>query len=224
MTGRSRSCGSPDELLEHLEAVHLRHLHVEEHEVEALAAQHLERHAPVLRGCGLVALLLEAAREQQPVDLVVVDDQEPGRSVLHFTHRAGPSAPPPRANIPASAHRAPSGPPPAPNRGRPARSDLAIAARPSAPKVLLLDFSECAARRNLSASFAARELRMSESIVGASSRKAFTSSFTKSAPAVSWSSLKVAGSIVGSAMSCSLRCCTWVRASTSRSTRIGLVR
>ena len=58
ITGRSRSCAVGDELLEHLEAVHLRHLHVEQQQVEGLAPQHLERDAAVLgatRRCGPAA-------------------------------------------------------------------------------------------------------------------------------------------------------------------------
>jgi hypothetical protein len=67
------------ELLERLEAVHFRHLDVEEHEGERLAAQRVDRGTPVLRGGDAMAEQLEAAREEQPVDLVVVDDQQPGR-------------------------------------------------------------------------------------------------------------------------------------------------
>ena len=49
-------------------------------EVEALAAQHLERHAAVLGGRDAVPLQLEAAREQQAVHLVVVGDEQARRA------------------------------------------------------------------------------------------------------------------------------------------------
>jgi hypothetical protein len=66
-----------DHPLEHFEAVHFRHLHVEQHEVEALAVQHLQRDSPVLGGSHRMSLQLEVPREQQAIDLVVVDDEQP---------------------------------------------------------------------------------------------------------------------------------------------------
>src|SRR4029077_16609460 len=77
----------------------------------------------------------------------------------------------------------------------------AIAPSLSAPKVRLFDLSECAARRNRSASPAASAARRSCCIRGASLRKVSTSSPTNSAPAVCCSASKVARSIVVSLMS-----------------------
>ena len=74
------------QLLEYLEAVHLRHLHVEQEQVERFAPKHLERDAAVLRGRDAVTLLLQAARQEQPVDLVVVDDEQPGAAASALTH------------------------------------------------------------------------------------------------------------------------------------------
>ncbi len=86
MTGSVAQLQVVLQLLEHLEAVHLGHFHVEEQEVEALAPQHVERDASVLRRRDAVALQLQAARQQQPVDLVVVDDEQPGAADSAFTH------------------------------------------------------------------------------------------------------------------------------------------
>ena len=72
-----------DQLLEDLEAGHLRHLHVEQQQVERLGAQHLERDPAVLGAVDLVALQLEAALQQQPVDLVVVGDQQSRAALSH---------------------------------------------------------------------------------------------------------------------------------------------
>src|SRR5262249_22156314 len=78
---------------------------------------------------------------------------------------------------------------------------FAIAARDVAPKVLLLDLSECAVRRKRSASFAASAPRRSPNMCGASSRNVSTNSRTKSAPAVVFRSSKTARSMGASAMS-----------------------
>ena len=106
MTGKSRSCRSLLHLREHLEPVDLRHFHVEQQEIEAVAPQHLQRHAPVLGGRDAVALQLEIAREEQPVDLVVVGHQQPRTRASRLTHGASPSAPPRRARIRGATHRA----------------------------------------------------------------------------------------------------------------------
>ena len=121
--------------------------------------QHLQRHAAVLGRRDTVALQLEAARQQQAVDLVVVDDQQmrgpASQAAPQLTHVAIRSMLRQRANTPAPARRV------AARRSRstfarpPSSSSRAIAPSVSAPKVLLLDLSECAARRNLSASWAA---------------------------------------------------------------------
>jgi hypothetical protein len=73
-------------LLKDLEAIHLGHFHVEEQEIERLAAQRLQRDTPVLGAGDAVSLLLEAARQEQPVDLVVVDDQQPGAAASALMH------------------------------------------------------------------------------------------------------------------------------------------
>ena len=57
--------------------------------VEGLAPQHLERDQAVLRERSSMALHLHAARHQQAVDLVVVDDQQACRRISHC---AGPGA------------------------------------------------------------------------------------------------------------------------------------
>src|SRR5262249_21483294 len=83
----------------------------------------------------------------------------------------------------------------------PSSSAFAFAPSSSAPKVLLLDLSECAARRKRSASRAPSAVRRSAIIVGASSKNVCTSSATNSAPAVSCRPLNVARSIVSWPMS-----------------------
>ena len=149
MTGRSRSCGSAVELLEHLEAVHLRHLDVEQQQVERLASQHLQRDAAVLGERDAMPQQLEAARQQQPVDLVVVDDQQAGTVAsaiaqgLQFGAR--------HARIPLPARRAAASRPAIGVQA--ARARARAPARPAsvAPNVLPFDLSECAARRKRSA-------------------------------------------------------------------------
>ena len=227
MTGRSRSCGSAVELLEHLEAVHLRHLHVEQQQVERFAPQHLERDAAVLGRGDAVALQLEAARQQQPVDLVVVDDQQARRPLSQLTHGAAPSAPRRRARIPASS--ASSGAPsaaPHRRRGRRARARAPCAPSASAPKVLLFDLSECAARRNASASpRGERAAQLGEHrrrFLRGRCRRARRRTRRRRCPAARRRSPR---SIVGAVMSAVLCApARWFSASTSRSTRIGLVR
>jgi hypothetical protein len=151
MTGKVAQLRVLHERLEHLEAVHLRHFHVEQHHVELFAAQHLEGHAPFSAHRRAVALLLEPARHEQAVHLVVVDDEEArlaARGGLRVHRHIAFSAAATRSYSRARgrARRA--------CRGRPAcrkaRGPSPAAASAVAPKVLAFDLSECAARRNLS--------------------------------------------------------------------------
>ena len=88
------------QLLEHLEAVHLGHLDVEQQQVEAARARSISSATrPFSAQRDAMALQLQAARQQQAVDLVVVDDQQ-ARAVL--SHGAAPSAPPRRARYSSS--------------------------------------------------------------------------------------------------------------------------
>ena len=78
MTGTSRVAASCLDAREHLEAVHLRHHHVEEDEVERLRRQHLERAHAAVGGEHAVAEALEPALEDVAVVGVVVHDQHRG--------------------------------------------------------------------------------------------------------------------------------------------------
>ncbi len=78
-TGMSRRIGSSLQLGEHLVAVELGHQHVEQDQVEMVAPQQVERLAPVLREDDRVALLLQAAAEQEPIHPIVVGDQDRAR-------------------------------------------------------------------------------------------------------------------------------------------------
>src|SRR6266487_4242235 len=62
--------------LEHRDAVELGHDDVEQDNVERILAQDLERLLAVCRGADPVALLLEAAGQEHPVERVVVDDED----------------------------------------------------------------------------------------------------------------------------------------------------
>ena len=62
--------------LHQVEAVHVGHLEVEQHQVEALGAQLLERHAAAVGARHVVTEEIEHARQHQPVDLVVVHHQQ----------------------------------------------------------------------------------------------------------------------------------------------------
>ena len=75
-----------DDLFEDLEAVHLRHLDVEQDEVEGLAPQPVEGDPSVLGKLDAMALRLDAAGEQEPVHLVVVDNEQ---SRAAFSHAPG---------------------------------------------------------------------------------------------------------------------------------------
>src|SRR6476646_220172 len=63
------------QLREHFVAVELGHEHVEEEQVEPLLSQQVERLAAVLGEDDRVPLVLETAREQEPVHAVVVCDE-----------------------------------------------------------------------------------------------------------------------------------------------------
>ena len=75
-TGMCRVAPDRADALEHLIAVHLGHQDVEQHDVDGLADQRLERLAPVLRGHDAVAVALEAAPEQRLFRAIVVDDED----------------------------------------------------------------------------------------------------------------------------------------------------
>src|ERR1700746_3723304 len=77
------------ELLEDTVAVELRHQDVEQDEVEPLASQQLERFRAVLREHDGVPVMLEPAAEQQPVDPVVVGDQDRAGSGSRAGHETG---------------------------------------------------------------------------------------------------------------------------------------
>ena len=78
------------ELLQHLEPIHLWHLEIEQQQVERLPPQHLERHPSVLGRGDAVPHELQIARQQQPVDLVIVDDEESRAAGARFTHDEAP--------------------------------------------------------------------------------------------------------------------------------------
>ena len=140
------------QLLEHLEAVHLRHLHVEQHAGRSGSRRSISSATrPFSADATLWPCSSRLRVEQQPVDLVVVDDQQaravPRSRIAQLRQRRRP-----RARIRRRAHRARCAvaaprprPPVAPARA-PARRAC------SAPNVLLFDLSECAARRKRSAS------------------------------------------------------------------------
>ena len=213
-----------DELLEHLEAVHLRHLDVEQQQVEGLAAQHLERDAAVLGATRRVWPCSSRLRVSSR-RLTLLSSTTSRRAGRALSHRAAPSA---RRRPRRSLLRA--------RRARPASRAAAISlelerrapAPPSvsAPKVLAFDLSECAARRKRLGVAGGRARRAARRASrGASSRKVSTSSPTKSAPAVvlqlgedgrDRSPVRPCQSLLARRHAFS--------ASTSWSTRIGLVR
>ena len=84
--------GVRPQALEHLEAVHLRHHDVEEHEIDRARREDLERRASVDGGLDLVAQRLEPPGEEVAVGLDVVDDQEAAGSALHAGRGADPSS------------------------------------------------------------------------------------------------------------------------------------
>ena len=66
------------EPLEDRDAVELGHDDVEEHDVDRLVGEQLERLRSVCRGADRMAVLLEEASEQLPADAVVVGDEDRG--------------------------------------------------------------------------------------------------------------------------------------------------
>ena len=72
-----------------LEAVDARHHDVEDHEVEALAGEGLERLLAVARGDDLVALLLEGEAQQLEDRLLVVDQQDARSGLVHRGSSSG---------------------------------------------------------------------------------------------------------------------------------------
>ena len=79
---------------EHLIAVHLRHLHVEQDEVEGFALEPRDRLLAVLRGFDIaVTLEIEVERQRVAIVVVVIDDEDArALSVWSMTgHRALPS-------------------------------------------------------------------------------------------------------------------------------------
>jgi hypothetical protein len=67
------------QVLQQLEAVHLRHHDVEQHQVVRRGLEHRQRIAAVDRGLDRVALALQAAREHVAVHFVVVHDEHARR-------------------------------------------------------------------------------------------------------------------------------------------------
>jgi hypothetical protein len=74
--------------LEHRDAVELGHDDVEQHHVEWLLAQDLERLLAACRGADTVPLLLEAVGQEHPVERVVVDDEDAAGRYVN-AHRLG---------------------------------------------------------------------------------------------------------------------------------------
>ncbi len=96
MTGRWRGRVGGLDPAERLVAVHLRHLEVEQDDVDARRAFGLEqvhRHPAVLGLDDLVALGLEGAREDGPVEPRVVDDED---AAVLVAHAASPAVTAPR--------------------------------------------------------------------------------------------------------------------------------
>ena len=96
------------ELLEHREAIELGHFDVEQQQVEWFLSQPLQRYAAVLGERDVVSEQLDAARQQQAIDLVVVCDQH---ARTGFSHCVGPSIRQRHERIPLPA------PPTRPRRG-----------------------------------------------------------------------------------------------------------
>ena len=76
ITTSGRSALGP-EALQHVEAVHLRHLDVEEDEVGRFLLGDLEPRGAVGREQALVALVLEDHLQRRADGLLVVDDEDP---------------------------------------------------------------------------------------------------------------------------------------------------
>ena len=73
--------------LQHLEAAHLRHHDVEQHERDLSVLELAQRRPPVLRPAHLEAFLLQAPHEQLAVVGMVVDDED-GVDLRHAAARA----------------------------------------------------------------------------------------------------------------------------------------
>src|SRR6478736_1247498 len=76
-------------LLQDSVAVELGHQNIEQQKVEAPASQQVERFGPVLGEYDGMAVLLEPAAEQEPVDPVVVRDQDRARCARGAGHETG---------------------------------------------------------------------------------------------------------------------------------------
>ena len=78
------------EPLEDRDAVELGHDDVEEHDVDRLLGEQLERLHAVRRGAHRMTVLLEEASEQLPADAVVVGDEDRRRHLASIvTGRSG---------------------------------------------------------------------------------------------------------------------------------------
>src|SRR5262249_4863010 len=149
---------------------------VEQQQIEALLPQEVERLAAVLGEDDGVSFLLEASREQEAVDPIVVGDEDRAGGLGRSGH-AGDSVR--RAESASSSGRyscwmrstGPEAPPSSPSRAR-CSSGRHRSAKPPAPSVAPFDFSVCAARRSSSAFREASELRRVASRFGASERNA----------------------------------------------------
>jgi hypothetical protein len=69
-------------LLKHLVTVHLGHLDIQQNQVKRPGMQHFQCLAPVLSHLDSMALLLQAATQEQAVDLVIVYNQQPTRAAI----------------------------------------------------------------------------------------------------------------------------------------------
>src|SRR5205085_6139259 len=137
--------------------VELGHQDVEQDQVEGLPAQQLERLAAVLGEDDPVAFVLETAGEQEPVDPVVVRDEDgaahegdPARSAERACSSGRYSA-----SICSTSFSAPSSSPAFARCSRVRQSS----ANSSAPNVAPFDFSVCAARRSSSLPCSSSERR-----------------------------------------------------------------
>ena len=97
-------------LTEHLEPVHARHDDVEQHEVDVTGAQRGQRLDSVLRGRDAMALALQAAPQDGPVQRVVVNHEDLARSVAHEDRSSRAAASPGAARAASASTRATSSP------------------------------------------------------------------------------------------------------------------
>jgi hypothetical protein len=78
---------------QHLVAVHLGHLDVEQDQIGTPLRQRFERRATVFREGDAVSELFQGASEQEPIDPVVVDHQQiPGGEATRRDHVGAPRA------------------------------------------------------------------------------------------------------------------------------------